>query len=92
MALPEPERMLTLVIAATGLRIAEVLGAAMAGRGLCQSENQSSPCMGGQQSCGVHEDRAVRSARYVESNVGRGLTVLAPADPLRSTERDTISG
>jgi hypothetical protein len=68
MALPESERVLTLVIAATGLRLSEALG--LQWQGLCQSADQSSPGMGGQQSRGAHEDRAVRSSRHDESHVG----------------------
>jgi len=48
MALPESERVLTLVIAATGLRLSEALG--LQWQGLCQSADQSSPGMGEQQS------------------------------------------
>jgi integrase len=72
MALPESERVLTLVIAATGLRISEALGLQWHDVDYA-NQRINLRRVWVDNKVVAHEDRAVRSSRHDESHVGGGL-------------------
>lgn len=87
MALPESERVLTLVIAATGLRISEALGLQWQDVDYA-NQRINLPRVWVDNKVVEHmKTEQSEAPATLRPHVGGGLTVLAPADRLRATER-----
>jgi len=87
LALPEAERVLTLVIAATGLRISEALGLQWQGVDYAnQRINLRRVCVDNKVVERMKTEQS-EAPRNDESHAGGSPKVLAPADPLLSAER-----